>query len=201
MDPALPYNFFTHQFDRMDPMLMREVRKNNTSTEPSWGASTASQPEAYTPSEVDATVDKYWGAARTSGIIADHHRDLAGLRASEEQANAGNERYRHECGRLKHENRRLTDCLAARRWRRERRIMRGVQRHIGELGYECKAKMAEVRARLREHEGLWREYEMHQGVQRRLLAEFGKDTPEEVFKMYPDIWESEEERKNRRNFS
>lgn len=201
MDPTLPYNFFTHQFDRMDPILMREVRKNNTSTEPSWGVSTASQPEVYSPSEVEAAVDRYWGAARTSAIIAGQHRDLAALRASEERANAGNERYRHENRRLKHENRRLADCLEARRHARERRIMQGVQRHIGELGYECKAKMAEVRARLREHEALWREYEAHQRVQRRLLAEFGKDTPDEVFAMYPDIWESEEARKNRRNFS
>ncbi|KUI57683.1 hypothetical protein VP1G_05007 [Cytospora mali] len=201
MDPSLPYNFFTHQFDRMDPMLMREVRKNNASTEPSWGVSSASQPEHYTPSEVDAAVEKYWGAARTTGIIASHHHHLASLRAGEERANAANELYRHECRRLKHENRRLADCLEARRSTRERRIMKNVQRHISELNYECKAKMAEVKARMREHENLLREYQVHIGVQQRLLGEFGKETPEEVFEMYPDIWESEEERKNRRNFS
>ena len=201
MDPSLPYNYFTHQFDRMDPILMREVRKNNTSPEPSWGVSSASQPEVFSPSEVEDAVDKYWGAARTAAVVAGHHRDLAALRLEEERANAANEHYRHEARRLKHENRRLADCLGARRARRERRVMREVQRHIAELSYECKAKMAELRARRREHEHLRREWRVHAGVQQRLLAEFGKATAEEVFEMYPDVWETEEERKNRRNFS
>lgn len=206
MDPALPHNFFTHQFDRMDPVLMREVRKNNTSPEPSWGVDStdpnaSSRPEHYTPSEVSAAVDKYWGAARTAGIIAAHHRDLASLRRGEEHANAENERYRHGCRRLEHENRRLADCLAARTSARERRIMRDVQRHIGDLGYECKAKAGELGARLREGDHLRREYRAHKGLQVRLLAEFGSETPEEVFEMYPDVWGGEEVRKNRRNYS
>ncbi|KAK7748020.1 hypothetical protein SLS53_001272 [Cytospora paraplurivora] len=201
MDPALPYNFFNHLFDRMDPALMREVRRNNTSPQPSWGVSTPTQPEHYTTSEVEAAVDKYWGATRTADIIAAHRRDLCLLRLEEAEASAANERYRHECRALGHENRRLADCLAARRERRERRIMREVQASIGALRYECGAKAAELRARLREHGGLRRELRGLLGVRRGLLAELGKETAEEVFEMFPEVWEGEGERKNRRNFS
>lgn len=201
MDPTLPHNFFNHLFDRMDPALMREVRKNNTSPCPSWGVSTASRPEHYTASEVEAAVDKYWGASRTAGIIAAHQRDLAGLRREGALAGAAGDRYRRGCRALAHENRRLADCLAARRERRERRIMRAVQGGIAGLRYERGAAAAELRARARELAGLRGEYRRLLGVQAGLLGELGGETPEEVFEMFPEVWEGEGERKNRRNFS
>lgn len=79
--------------------------------------------------------------------------------------------------------------------------MRQVQSQIRELDYVAKAKMAEIRARVRERDELRRELDTQLEVQGRLLSLMGKETPEEVFAMYPDIWEPEEIRKNRRNYS
>lgn len=201
MDPSLPHDFYNHIFDRMDPELMRLVRMNNTSTEPSWGVKTASEPERYEPAEVDAAIEKYWGLEATRHILASRHAEVAQLVETEEQANAEAERLRHEATRLKHENRKLADCYGEHRSTRDRRIMRQVQRQIRELNYVAKAKMAEIRARVRDRDGLAREIEEQREVQRRLLSLLGKDTLEEVFVMYPGIWEPEEIRKNRRNYS
>ncbi|KAJ0124960.1 hypothetical protein J7T55_006303 [Diaporthe amygdali] len=201
LDPPLPYTYYNHMFDRMDPELMRKVRMNNASPEPSWGVKSASEPEHYTPSEVDAATEKYWGLALTQEVIANKHMEVAHLIQSEEQANAEVERLRHAAKRFKHENRKLADCFEERRSTRDRRIMKQVQRHIRELSYIAKAKFAECKARVRERDALQRELDSHQDVQRKLLAIFGKETPDEVFAMYPDIWEPEEIRKNRRNYS
>lgn len=152
-------------------------------------------------SEVDRVVDKYWGVNRTNTLVADRHRELAYLQYNEEQVNARNEQYRHGIGRLKHENRKLRDCLALRREMRHRRIMRSVYEHMRAVDYECKAKLAEAKARWRENAELRVEYETMKGAQEELLGEFGKDTPEEVFEMFPDVWEPLEVRRNRRNFS
>ncbi|KAI3394795.1 hypothetical protein diail_2197 [Diaporthe ilicicola] len=201
MSPRLPYGYYNHVFDRMDPELMRKVRIKYTSTEPSWGVKTASEPEYYTPSEVDAATEKYWGLALTQALIANKHREVARLVRTEEQANAAADRLRHEAKRLKHENRRLADCLELHRTTRDRRIMRQVQRHIAELSYVARAKLSEIKARVREHDELQRERDTHELVQRNLLALLGKKTPEDVFAMYPNVWEPEEARKNRRNYS
>lgn len=201
MDPSLPHDFYTHIFDRMDPELMRLVRMNNTSSEPSWGVRTASEPEHYEPVEVDAAIEKYWGLETTQEILASKNREVAHLVQTEEQANAEAERLRYEATRLKHENRKLADCFGEHRSTRDRRIMRQVQRQIRELDYVAKAKMAEIRARVRERDELRRELDAQQEVQGSLLSLMGKETPEEVFAMYPDIWEPEEIRKNRRNYS
>lgn len=112
-----------------------------------------------------------------------------------------NERYRHDIRRLRHENRKLGDCLALRRDRRHRRIMRSVYEHIRAMDYESKAKLAEAKARWKENAELRSEYEAMKGAQEELLREFGKDTPDEVFEMFPDVWEPLEARRNRRNFS
>lgn len=115
--------------------------------------------------------------------------------------NASNERYRHEIRRLKHENRKLGDCMVLRQERRDRRIMKSVYQHIRGLDYEAKAKLAEVKARWKENGELCDEYEGMKGTQGKLLDAFGKDYPKEVFEMFPDVWESLDARKNRRNFS
>ena len=201
MDPPLPHDFYNHLFDRMDPELMRLVRQNNTSSEPSWGVKTASEPEQYDPAEVDAAVEKYWGLETTHEILANKHSEVAHLVQAEEQANAEAERLRHEAKRLKHENRKLADCFGEHRSTRDRRIMKKVHRNIRELNYMAKAKMAEIKARVRERDELARELDVEMKVQQKLLSLMGKDTPEEVFAMYPDIWEPEEIRKNRRNYS
>lgn len=150
---------------------------------------------------IENVVDTYWGLEHTSTIIAGKHRDLAFLRYNEEQVNLINEKYRHDIRHLKHENRKLGDCLVLRQDTRNRRILRSVDRHIRGLDYEGKAKLAEVKARHKENEQLRKEYENMKGMQKRLLVEFNKDTPEEVFEMFPYVWESLERRKNRRNFS
>lgn len=134
-------------------------------------------------------------------MITEKHYELAFLKHNEEQVNASNERYRHEIRRLKHENRKLGDCLTLRRSVRDRRIMKEVHRHVRDLDYENRVKLAEVKARWKENEQLRCEYEAMRGVQEWLLTEFGKDTPNEVFEMFPTVWESLETRKNRRNFS
>lgn len=79
--------------------------------------------------------------------------------------------------------------------------MKSVDRHLRDLDYETRAKLAEVKARWKENEQLRGEFEVMRGVQERLLAELGKETPEEVFGMFPTVWEPMEDRKNRRNFS
>jgi hypothetical protein len=201
MDPALPHDYYNHIFDRMDPELMRLVRMNNTSTEQSWGVKTASEDEHYELAEVQAAIEKYWGLDTTEEILANKNAEVARLIQTEEQANAETERLRHEATRLKHENRKLADCFGEHRSTRDRRIMRQVQRQIRDLNYVVKAKMAEIRARVRERDELARELEEHRGVQRKLLELMGMETPEEVFAMYPDVWEPEEIRKNRRNYS
>lgn len=180
---------------------MRWVRMNNTSPEPSWGVRTASEPEHYGPAEIDAAIERIWGLETTHNIIASKQREVARLVQAEEEANAEAERLRHEARRLKHENRKLADCFAEHRSIRDRRIMRQVHGNIRELGCVAKAKMAEIKARVRERDELQRELDGHVETQRRLLELMGKDTPEEVFAMYPDIWEPEEIRKNRRNYS
>lgn len=185
----------------MDPELMRWVRENNTSPEPSWGVRTASEPENYGPTEVNAAVQRYWGLETTNNIIDSKRREVASLVRGEEAANAEAEQLRHEARRLKHENRKLADCFAEFRSTRDRRIMRQVQGQMRELSYIAKAKMAEIRVRVRERDELRRELDEHLGFQRSLLELMGKETPEEVFAMYPDIWEPEEIRKNRRNYS
>lgn len=197
----MPAAYYTHLFDRMDPELMRWVRMNNTSPEPSWGVRTASEPEHYGPAEVEAAVQRLWGLETTREIIDSKRREVAGLVRTEEEANAEAERLRHQARRLKHENRRLADCVAEHRSVRDRRIMRQVHGQIRELGYLARAKMAEIKARVRERDELRREVDSHVAFQRGLLELMGKDTPEEVFAMYPDIWEPEEIRKNRRNYS
>ncbi|KKY34590.1 hypothetical protein UCDDA912_g05457 [Diaporthe ampelina] len=201
LNPSMPPAFFTHLFDRMDPELMRLVRMNNTSPEPSWGVRTASEPEYYGPAEVDAAIERLWGAGATQEIIASKQREVAHLVQTEEEANAEAERLRHEARRLKHENRKLADCFAEHRSTRDRRIMKQVHRHIRELSYIARAKLAEIRTRVRERDELQRELDAGMEFQRTLLEVMGKDTPEEVFAMYPNIWEPEEIRKNRRNYS
>lgn len=152
-------------------------------------------------SEVDEVVEKYWDINHTRALVAERHRKLVHLRYNEEQVNASNERYRHDIRRLKHENRKLSDCLALRRKRRHLRIMRSVYEHIHAMDYESKAKLAEAKIRWKENTELRDEFETMKGAQEELLSEFGKDTPEEVFEMFPDVWEPLETRRNRRNFS
>lgn len=152
-------------------------------------------------SEVHEAIERYWGLSRTTDLIADKHRELALLNNHEERVNDANERYRHQIRQLKHENRKLGDCLALQRSRRDRRIMKSVDRHLRDLDYETRTKLAEIKARWKENEQLRGEFEVMRGVQERLLAEFGKESPEEVFGMFPTVWEPMEERKNRRNFS
>lgn len=199
--PSLPPAYSTHLFDRMDPELMRWVRMNNTSPEPSWGVKTASEPEHYGPVEVEGAVQRFWGLDTTRNIIDSKRREVAQLVQDEEAANAEAERLRHEARRLKHENRKLADCVAEHRSIRDRRIMKQVHGHIRELSYIAKAKMAEIKTRVRERDELRRELDAHLEAQRSMLEFMGKETPEEVFAMYPDIWEPEEIRKNRRNYS
>lgn len=223
MDPELPSDFYNHKLDRMDPELAKALREGVNSTVPSFGIgserdeeenyngvsnsrsartyASASELTTHPQSEVDRVVDKYWGLEHTRTLVASRHRELAYLRYNEEQANASNERYRHEIRRLKHENRKLGDCLALRRDRRHRHIMRAVYEHIRAVDYESAAKLAEAKARWRENEELRREHGVMREAQEALLREFGKDTPEEVFENFPDVWEPLEVRKNRRNFS
>lgn len=115
--------------------------------------------------------------------------------------NASNEKYRHDIRRLKHENRKLGDCLLLRRENRSRRILKSVYEHIRSIDYETKAKLAEAKARWRENAELRSEYETMKATQEELLREFGKGRPEEVFDMFPTVWEPLEKRRNRRNFS
>lgn len=152
-------------------------------------------------SEVHGTIERYWGLTRTTALVAEKHRELVLLQHHESQVNDANERYRHQIRQLKHENRKLGDFLALQRSRRDRRIMKAVDRHLRDLDYETHEKLAEVKARWKENEQLRSEYEVMRGVQERLLAELGKDSPEEVFEMFPTVWAPVEERKNRRNFS
>lgn len=190
-----------HLFDRMDPELMRWVRMNNTSPEPSWGVRTPSEPEHYGPAEVEGAIQRVWGLETTQNIIDSKRHEVAQLVKTEEEANAEAERLRHEARRLKHENRKLADCVAEHRSIRDRRIMKQVHGNIRELSYIAKVKMAEIKVRVRERDELRRELDTHLEVQRSMLEFMGKDTPEEVFAMYPDIWEPEDIRKNRRNYS
>lgn len=201
LNPSLPPAYSIHLFNRMDPELMRQVRINNTSPEPSWGVRTPPEPEEYGPAEVDGAIQRFWGLETTRSIMDNKRREVAHLVQAEEEANAEAERLRHEARRLKHENRKLADCFAEFRSVRDRRIMRQVQGQIRELGYMAKAKMAEIKVRVRERDELRRELDGHLEFQRGLLDLMGKETPEEVFAMYPDIWEPEEIRKNRRNYS
>lgn len=137
----------------------------------------------------------------TQKLVADRQRELTYLRFNEEQVNMSNEKYRHDIGRLKHENRKLGDCLLLYKERRSRRILKSVYEHIRSIDYEAKAKLAESKARWRENAELRSEYETMKATQEELLREFGKDKPEEVFDMFPNVWASLEKRKNRRNFS
>lgn len=197
----MPPAYNSHLFDRMDPELMRRVRMNNASPEPSWGVRTASEPEHYDPAEVDAAIERIWGLGTTQEIIANKQREVANLVQTEEAANAEAERLRHNARLLKHENRKLADCFAEHRSTRDRRIVKQVHRHIRELSFTAKAKFAEIKVHVRERDNLQREIDAGMEFQRTLLGVMGKDTPEEVFAMYPDIWEPEEIRKNRRNYS
>lgn len=150
---------------------------------------------------MNQVVERYWGLNRTNKIIAEEYQDFSRLKYKEEQLNATNERYRHNIRRLKHENRRLGDCLGLRLDKRDKHIMRSVYRHIRDLEYENMAKRAEVDARWKENAELYDEYETVKGLHDRLLEEFGKKTAQEVFAMFPNVWEAVEERKHRRNFS
>lgn len=69
------------------------------------------------------------------------------------------------------------------------------------LDYEAKAKLAEVKARYKENKALREECSFMKGVQGKLLENLGKETAEEVFDMFPHVWQPLEFRKNRRNFS
>lgn len=103
--------------------------------------------------------------------------------------------------RLKHENHKLSDCIAFRESIRERRILQQVDKQVRALEWEAKAKFAEVKARWRENEALRQELEPLQDMHKRLLEKFGKETAEEVFEMFPDVWKPLEFRKNRRHMS
>lgn len=223
MKAALPTDFWNHKLDRMDPELAKALREGVATTPPgSFHTDFAGNPyEHYTQvsspdqstkkksrplltqlqSQVDKVVEKHWGLEKTHALLAERHQDLAHLRFNEERVNATNEQYRHDIRRLKHENRKLGECLVQHLETRDRRIMKSVYDHVRGLDYEAKAKLAELKARWKENGELRDEYEEMKEMQEKMLKPFGKNSPEEVFKMFPDIWESLEERKNRRNFS
>lgn len=201
LDPPLPPTYYDHIFDRWDPELMRLVRLNNSSPEPSWGVTTPTELENYGSGEIDAAVERLWGLETTHQIVDSKRDEVAFLVQSEEQVNAEAERLRHEARVLKHENRKLADCYDKYRSTRDRRIVKQVHRSIRELSYVARAKMAEFRARVRERDELRREVDARLEYRQGLLALMGKETAEEVFALYPDIWEPEEIRKNRRNYS
>lgn len=79
--------------------------------------------------------------------------------------------------------------------------MQHVDKHMRALNYEAKVKLAEVKARYRENDALRQEYSFMQGAQGKLLEQFGKETAEQVFEMFPHVWKPLDFRKNRRNFS
>lgn len=132
--------------------------------------------------------------------MAQKQNDLVHLAHNEFLINTANEKFMNQAAALKHENRRLIDCLRQRRHKREMRIMRHVDGQMRELEYEGMVKMAEIQAQCKASEALQLEVEHERAVQAKLLAEFGKETPEEVFRLFP--WEEPlEKRKNFRNYS
>lgn len=201
MEPNLPADFYTYQIDRMDPELARTLRKNFMSSDGFTDVESAETTESYTKSEVDAAVEKHWGVEYTDGVISRHLRDKAFMENNEEQCNRHNERYRHEITTMRHENRKLKDCLEAYKEQRARRIMKNVARYVSDLSFDCKAKLAEVKARWREQDHLKLEWDAEKETQIKILQEFGKRSPEEVFAMFPEVWDPLEVRKNRRNYS
>ncbi|KAJ1299924.1 hypothetical protein OPQ81_005365 [Rhizoctonia solani] len=201
MKPTLPYDFYNRKIDRMDPELGKALREGVTDTAPSFGAGSTEDVRKFSRSAVESAVEKHWGLDQMNALLADKHKELTFLQYNEEQVNRINEDYRDKIRHLKYENRKLNDCLVLQRNMRDRRILKSVDRHIRSLEYECKAKLAEVKARYRENEQLCNEYEHMQDYQKQLLAVLGKETPGEVFKEFPHVWQSLEVRKNRRNFS
>ncbi|KAJ4424516.1 hypothetical protein N0V82_000840 [Gnomoniopsis sp. IMI 355080] len=204
MNAELPHDFWNRQFDRMDPELAKVLREGAMSTANSFGLGPAESNEdlgKYSQAEVDGTIEKYWGLEAVFKIIAEKQRDLFSLNRNEEAVNASNERHRAMIHRLKHENRKLSDCIALQDNIRERRVLQQVDKHVRALDWEAKAKFAEVKARWRENEALREELEPLKDMHRKLLEKFGKQTAEEVFETFPDVWKPLEIRKNRRNMS
>lgn len=143
----------------------------------------------------------YWGLRRTNKIFAKWESELRDLTKNEEDLNASNECFRHEATRLRHENRKLTDCIAFQGSVRERRILQQVDKRLRALKFEVKAKMAQI------EDGYSENYQLREQCvdgrlrQEQLLKYFGKEKAEEVFAMFPHVWKSLEVRKNRRNLS
>lgn len=112
-----------------------------------------------------------------------------------------NERYRAETTALKHENHKLADCLRQRRANRERRVLQRVAGELRELNYEGDVKLAELEAQYKEQTHLRRGCERERERHAQMLAEFGAPSAGEVFGLYPEVWDSPEARKDRRNYS
>lgn len=133
--------------------------------------------------------------------MAEKQRALAHLAHNEHLISSANEHFDRAATALKHDNRRLADCLKKHKHDREMRIMRHVDQQMRELEYEGMSKMAEIESQVKVSESLRRQVENEQAKQAKLLAEFGKKTPEEVFSMFPNVWDPLEKRKNYRNYS
>ncbi|CAN8103566.1 unnamed protein product [Discula destructiva] len=211
MRAKIPQAMQKDQMFRMDPELAVALREGHKDavmgSADSYGvdeideAAVAVELRNLNISEVNTVVDKYWGAEKTFNTIAQKQRDLAHLNYHEGMVNGANDRYRHAALALKHDNRKLIDCLKKLHRNREMRIMKLVDGQMRELEYEGKVKLAEIEAQIQENEELRLEYEREKDLQARLLAKFGKETADEVFGMYPDVWEPLEKRKNYRNSS
>lgn len=137
----------------------------------------------------------------TFNTMGQQQRDLVALVATEDEVTARNEAYRHKTTALRHENRRLLDCVKRMRRNRELRIMQHVDGQARELAYERHMRLAEVEATYKENERLRRGFEAERRAQLKMLAELGQDTVEGAFAMYPDVWESLEDRMDRRHYN
>lgn len=119
----------------------------------------------------------------------------------EQLTQTANEHFQRQARTLRHENRKLQDCIKARQSDREMLIMRQVDGQMRDLEYEREMKIAEVEANFKAQEALRRDVERERAAQQELLSQFGKEKADEVFAMYPRVWDPLEKRKNYRNYS
>lgn len=133
--------------------------------------------------------------------FAKKRRELYNLTKNEEDVNASNERFRHEITRLKHENRKLNDCVDYEQTIKDRRILQQVDRRLRALDFDTTLKLAQINNEYKENHQLRQEFSEMKHTHDQLLEYFGVETAEDVFRMFPHVWEPLEYRKNRRNFS
>lgn len=104
------------------------------------------------------------------------------------------ERFRHENYQLRPDNEKLHDCLAVHRYQqqrkesRARRIQQHVYQQMQEVDVELEHSKQTLDLAVRTYERIDRENSELLYERDVLLREFGKETPQEVFDMFPDLF-------------